>query len=93
MATDTLVHNQLLTDRCAILTPPDSAGIADGLIAALTDSARVAQVLQAAEQMLTLYCSPASRDAAYAAVFSAAAAASVGKRLHTEHDLTPDQRA
>ena len=93
VATDTLVHNQLLTDRCAILTRPDAAGIADGLITALTDPGRVAQVVEGAEQILTLYCSATARDAAYAAILSAASAAAVRKLVHTEHDLTPDQRA
>jgi glycosyltransferase involved in cell wall biosynthesis len=83
VATNTLVHNQLLTERSAILTSPDSAGIADGLVIALTDPARVAQVLQGAEQLLAHYCSPAARDAAYEDVLSAARSASPHKRLQT----------
>ncbi len=83
VATNTLVHNQLLTERSAILTSPDAAGIADGLIVALTDAVRVAQVLQGAEQLLAHYCSPAARDAAYDDVLSAARNASPHKRLQT----------
>src|SRR3569833_2545176 len=36
VATDTLVHNQLLTHNSAILTPPTASGLASGLITALT---------------------------------------------------------
>ena len=45
VATDTLVHNQILDARCAILTRPDAEGLAEGLIAALTDAARVDAVV------------------------------------------------
>ncbi len=38
VATNTLVHNQLLDENCAILTPPNAEGIADGLITAFTDT-------------------------------------------------------
>jgi glycosyltransferase involved in cell wall biosynthesis len=83
VATDTLVHNQLLTERSAILTSPDAAGIADGLITALTEPERVAQVVQGAEQLIAHYRSPSARDAAYADVLSAARKASAHKRLQT----------
>ncbi len=83
VATNTLVHNQLLNERSAILTAPDAAGIADGLIAALTDRARVARIVQGAEQLIAHYCSPAARDAAYDDVLSAARNASPHKRLQT----------
>jgi glycosyltransferase involved in cell wall biosynthesis len=80
VATNTLVHNQLLNERSAILTAPDAAGIAAGLITALTDTARVASVLQGAEQLIAHYCSPAARDAAYEDVLSAVRSASLQKR-------------
>ena len=83
VATDTLVHNQLLNERSAILTAPDASGIAEGLISALTDPKRVADVLQGAEQLLAHYCSPSARDAAYEDVLSAARNASPHKRLQT----------
>ena len=83
VATNTLVHNQLLNERSAILTAPDAAGIADGLIAALTDPARVSSVIQGAEQLIAHYCSSAARDAAYDDVLSAARDASLHKRLQT----------
>ena len=75
VATDTLVHNQLLDDKCAILTAPNSAGIAEGLVIALTDPERVAQVVHGAEQFLRRYCSQPARDAAYGGLFAAVATA------------------
>jgi glycosyltransferase involved in cell wall biosynthesis len=83
VATNTLVHSQLLTERSAILTEPDPAGIADGLIAALTDPVRVSEVLQGAEQLLAQYCSQSARDAAYDDILAAARNASLNKRLQT----------
>ena len=75
VATDTLVHNQILTERCAILTPPHAAGFAEGVVAALTDPERVAKTLAEATQVVASYCSPTARDAAYADVIAAASAA------------------
>jgi glycosyltransferase involved in cell wall biosynthesis len=40
VATNTLVHNQLLDGSCAFLTSPDAQGLAQGVIAALTDAER-----------------------------------------------------
>ncbi len=37
VATNTLVHNQLLDEQCSILTAPNAQGIADGLVEALTN--------------------------------------------------------
>ena len=74
VATNTLVHNQLLDDKCAILTAPNSAGIADGLVMALTDPERVADVVAEAQQFLRHYCSAPARDAAYGGLFAAVAA-------------------
>ena len=93
VATDTLVHNQLLTGRCAILTRPDAQGLADGLITALTDPVRVAQLRQGAAELLALHCDPSKRDAAYADVIAAARSAKPRQRLRAPHRLTPDQRA
>jgi len=72
VATDTLVHNQLLTPKSAILTPPTAAGLAGGLIAALTDPVLVAEVTKGAGKLLGRYSSKAERDAAYDAVLDAA---------------------
>src|SRR6185503_20852420 len=55
VATNTLVHNQLLDDKCAILTAPNAEGLADGLITALTDTQRVAEVTLEAEAFLRTY--------------------------------------
>jgi glycosyltransferase involved in cell wall biosynthesis len=72
VATDTLVHNQLLTPESAILTAPSAEGLAAGLVAALTDPARVADVAAGAKKLLGRYSSKADRDAAYEAVLDAA---------------------
>lgn len=71
VATDTLVHNQLLDDKCAILTPPTAAGFAQGLIVALTDPTRVASVVAEGHLFLKRYASKAARDAAYDRLFEA----------------------
>ena len=75
VATNTLVHNQLLDDKCAILTAPNAEGIADGLITALTDPVRVAEVVLEAQGFLRRYCSQPARDAAYGGLFAAVATA------------------
>ena len=75
VATNTLVHNQLLDEKCAILTAPNAAGIADGLVIALTDPVRVADVVREAQLWLRHYCSQPARDAAYGGLFAAVATA------------------
>jgi glycosyltransferase involved in cell wall biosynthesis len=79
VATNTLVHNQLLTDKSAILTPPTAAGLAAGLLVALTDPSRVAEVTTGAAKLLGRYSSQAERDAAYEAVLQAARLASLAR--------------
>jgi glycosyltransferase involved in cell wall biosynthesis len=74
VATNTLVHNQLLDEKCAILTAPNAAGIADGIVLALTNPERVADVVSEAQQFLRHYCSEPARDAAYGGLFEAVAA-------------------
>jgi glycosyltransferase involved in cell wall biosynthesis len=71
VATDTLVHNQLLTSECAILTRPDAAGLADGLVAALTDPVLTAGMAKGSERALAKLCCPSTRDAAYEEIASA----------------------
>jgi glycosyltransferase involved in cell wall biosynthesis len=71
VATDTLVHNQLLTNECAILTRPDAAGFADGVVAALTDTALTAQVAEGSARAIARLCCKATRDAAYDEIASA----------------------
>jgi glycosyltransferase involved in cell wall biosynthesis len=93
VATNTLVHNQLLTEKCAILTRPDVEGLAEGLIAALTDASRVAEVTAEAARLLGHYCSKLSRDAAYAEVIAAATAAKASGARSIDHSLRPDGRA
>jgi glycosyltransferase involved in cell wall biosynthesis len=87
VATDTLVHNQLLTNECAILTPPDAVGFAEGVIAALTDTALTVRVAQGAERALTKLCCPSTRDTAYEEIASAVREAAA---LHTH---APNHRA
>ena len=79
VATDTLVHNQLLDEKCAILTPANAAGLAEGLITALTDPTRVAAITADAEKFVGRYCNKTERDAAYEAVLDAARAAKVAR--------------
>jgi hypothetical protein len=68
VATDTTVHNQLLDSSCAILTEPTAEKFADGVVAALTDSERRAQVVAGARQFLSSHCSAEARRAAYVAL-------------------------
>lgn len=94
VATDTLVHNQLLTNECAILTPPDAAGLAEGLVAALTDTALTAKVTEGAEGALARLCCKATRDAAYEEIASAVREAGAQRRrnqarLVSSHDASP----
>jgi glycosyltransferase involved in cell wall biosynthesis len=77
VATDTLVHNQLLNHRCAILTGPDPEALAQGLVTALTDRARVASVISEAKLFLARYGSKAARDQAYDTLFAAVAGRAV----------------
>jgi glycosyltransferase involved in cell wall biosynthesis len=68
VATDTPVHNQLLDSSCAILTEPSAEKFADGVVAALTDAERRAQVVAGARQFLSSHCSAEARRAAYVAL-------------------------
>lgn len=69
VATNTLVHNQLLDGSCAFLTSPDAQGLAQGVIAALTDAERSLAVSRAAGTFLQVYCSERARKAAYSRLF------------------------
>jgi glycosyltransferase involved in cell wall biosynthesis len=77
VATNTLVHNQLLSERSAILTPPTAVGLAAGLVTALTDHVRVAEITAGAGKLLGRYLSKPERDAAYEAVLTAARVAAL----------------
>jgi glycosyltransferase involved in cell wall biosynthesis len=79
VATDTLVHNQLLTDKSAILTAPCAIGLAAGLVTALTEPTRVAEVVAGAGKLLGRYSSKSERDAAYQAVLDAARIATLAR--------------
>jgi glycosyltransferase involved in cell wall biosynthesis len=65
VATDTLVHNQLLDSSSAILTEPTPQRFAEGVITALTDPVRSAQVVAGARSFLNSYCSAEARRSAY----------------------------
>jgi glycosyltransferase involved in cell wall biosynthesis len=71
VAMDRLVHNQLLTADCAILTRPDAAGLADGLVLALTDTALAARLTEGSARALERLCSKSARDAAYEEIAAA----------------------
>ena len=83
VATDTLVHNQLLTPECAILTRPDAAGFADGLVLALTDQALTATLAEGSARILARLCSKAARDAAYEEIVCAIDAAGTQRRRYS----------
>ena len=68
VASDTPVHNQLLDSSCAILTEATPDKFADGVITALTDSERRAQVVAGARRFLNSHCSPEARRSAYVAL-------------------------
>ncbi|HWF99496.1 MAG TPA: glycosyltransferase [Steroidobacteraceae bacterium] len=83
VATDTLVHNQLLTVDCAILTSPDAMGLADGLVRALTDAALSAKLAEGSARAIARLCSKSARDAAYEEIAAAVrAAAGAPRRKH-----------
>ncbi len=65
VATDCPVHNQILNPSCAILTAPDAASFADGLVAALVDDARRARVVGGAREILRTEYGPERRASAY----------------------------
>lgn len=79
VATDTMVHNQFLTDRSAILTPPTPSGLAAGLVMALTNPTRVVEITAGATKLLSRYCNKAERDAAYEALLHAARVAALSR--------------
>jgi glycosyltransferase involved in cell wall biosynthesis len=68
VATDTLVHNQLLDSSCAILTGATPEQFAEGVITALIDEERRAQVIAGARAFLSSYCSAEARRSAYVAL-------------------------
>lgn len=78
VATDCPVHNQILDAHCAILTRPDPASFALGVIAALTDPARVRAVLAAAAHVLRERYHPDLRFDAYRRILERARVARSG---------------
>ena len=69
VATDTLVHNQMLDSSCAFLTTPDAQGLADGIVSAVSDVERREAVIAGARRFLRIYGSDSARDAAYSRLF------------------------
>ncbi len=84
VATDTLVHNQLLTGDCAILTRPDAGGLADGMVRALTDTALNTRMQEAGRRVLNQLCSKSARDTAYEEIAAAVRTASELRRKRPE---------
>jgi glycosyltransferase involved in cell wall biosynthesis len=91
VATDTLVHNQLLTAECAILTRPHASGLADGLVLALTDAALSARLAEGSARMLERLCSKAARDAAYEEIAAAVRTAGTQRRKRLLRPLSSHQ--
>jgi len=67
----------LLSHKSAILTQPTAVDLATGLVTALTDPVRAAEVISGAGKLLGRYSSKTERDAAYAAVLDAARVAAL----------------
>ena len=65
VATDCEVHTQFLTRACAILTNPDSQSFAQGIVTALTDTARVTEITRKAKEVLATDYSERTRARAY----------------------------
>ena len=65
VATDTLVHNQILDNQCAFMTPASSDGLADGLITALTDKTAATRVCDGAKALLNEKFSAEARKEAF----------------------------
>jgi glycosyltransferase involved in cell wall biosynthesis len=65
VATNTLVHSQLLDGSRAILTEPTPERFAEGVVAGLTDRQRSAQVVQGAGTFLRTYCGAEARGRGY----------------------------
>ena len=81
VATNTLVHNQLLDPSRAILTDPTPQRFAEGVVTGLTDPRRGAEVVAGARTFLTTYCGAEARSSAYRAL----AAHLVGLRPHASN--------
>ena len=88
VATDTLVHNQLLTPECAILTSPDAVGLADGLVRAVTQRALAECLAEGSQRMLARLCCKSARDAAYEEIAAAVRAACAVRRKNSEQLLS-----
>lgn len=65
VATDCEVHTQFLTPECAILTQPTAEAFAEGVIAALRDTARVRRITAGAKRVLATDYGPEARAQAY----------------------------
>jgi len=68
VATNTLVHNQILDSSRAILTDPTPQQFAAGVITGLTDPKRGMQVVLGGRAFLQTYCSAEARRSAYQAL-------------------------
>jgi glycosyltransferase involved in cell wall biosynthesis len=89
VATDTLVHNQLLSADCAILTTPDAEGLARGLILALTDAALAVRLAEETGKALVRLCGESPRRDAYDEILAAARLAGSGRVRRRTGLITP----
>jgi len=71
VATDRLIHNQLLDHSFSILTQPDPESLANGIIRALTDQDHVRSLIDEARHVLEDRFSPDANQAAYRELFRA----------------------
>jgi len=69
VATNCLIHNQLLDHSFAILTHPDPESLAEGIIRALVDQDHVRSLIDEARHVLKDRFSPDANQAAYRELF------------------------
>jgi glycosyltransferase involved in cell wall biosynthesis len=82
VATNSMVHTQLLDPRCAILTPPDPEGLAGGILTALLDDARREEVVRGATEILRSEYSDERRQTAYRELLALLEPAPVSRGRH-----------
>jgi len=69
VATNCLVHNQILDESCAILTEPNPEGLAQGILLALHNRELVDRITRGAERLISANYSPISRAENYEKLF------------------------
>ncbi len=80
VATNCLVHNQLIDDSCAMLSEPNARAFAESVSAVLNDQQLAQELVVGANKFIEEYCSPAVREAAYGALVGELQAACGGAK-------------